>query len=88
MAIFVSVKVIPNASKNKIVGWNDNLLSLRIRGVPEKGRVNEELKIFLADLLGVAKSQIEICSGHTSRLKRIKIEGISSEQLRVLLVRN
>ena len=75
--MILHVKVTPNASKNEIVGWEGELLRMRIRGVPEKGRVNEELIAFLAKYLKIAKSQIEIVSGHTSRLKRVKIEGLS-----------
>ncbi len=80
MPILITLKITPNASKNQLVGWRENLLCLRIRGVPEKGHVNEELIDFLAELLDIAKSQIEIISGHTSRLKRIKIDGISEEK--------
>jgi len=80
MPIFITLKITPNASKNQLVGWRDKLLCLRIRGVPEKGHVNEELIAFLADLLDIAKSQIEIACGHTSRLKRIKIEDLSEEK--------
>jgi hypothetical protein len=79
MAIILQIKVTPNASKNQILGWEGNLLRLRIKGVPEKGRVNEELIEYLAETLDIAKSQIEILSGHTSRLKRLKIEGNSKE---------
>ena len=73
----MQIKVTPNASRNQILGYKEGILCVRIRGVPEKGRVNEELIAFLAETLGVAKSQIEILGGHTSRLKRLKIEGIS-----------
>jgi hypothetical protein len=76
--ISITVKVTPNASKNQIIGWVDNVLCIRIKGVPEKGRVNEELIAFLAKEFHLAKRQIEIVSGHTSRLKRIKIEGLLS----------
>lgn len=76
--MILNVKVTPNASKNEILGWEGDLLRIRVRGVPEKGRVNEELISFLAKYLKVAKSQIEIISGQTSRLKRLKIDGISS----------
>ena len=82
MAITIQVKVTPNASKNQILGWEDETLRIKVRGVPEKGRVNEELIEFLADLLDLAKSQIQLLSGHTSRIKRLKIEGISIEQLK------
>lgn len=74
MPITLQIKVTPNASKNQIMGWEGDVLRLRIKGVPEKGRVNEKLIEFLADTLGIAKSQIEILSGHTSRLKRLKID--------------
>lgn len=71
----IIVKVTPNASQNQIVGWEGETLKVRIRGVPEKGRVNEELVDFLSEEFGVPKSAIEIASGHTSRLKRLKIAG-------------
>lgn len=80
MAFFVVIKVTPNASKNEIVGWNEDQLRLRIRGVPEKGQVNNELIAYLAKLLGVSKTKIQIISGSTSRLKRLKIEGITQEE--------
>lgn len=73
--MMLAVKVTPNASKNQIVGWEGDVLKVRIKGVPEKGKVNEELVEFLADQLGVSKSQITIVAGHTSRQKRLKIEG-------------
>ncbi len=77
MALTIQIKVTPNASKNQIIGFTDGILKVRIRGVPEKGLVNKELIKFLAEVLGVAKSQIELLSGETSRLKRLKIEGIN-----------
>lgn len=72
---YIVVKVTPNASQNQIVGWEGDTLKVRVRGVPEKGKVNEELIEFLAEEFGVPKSAIEIASGHTSRMKRLKIAG-------------
>jgi uncharacterized protein (TIGR00251 family) len=70
--------IIPNASNNSIEGWESERLRIRIRGVPEKGEVNKNLITFLAKELGIAKSKIKILSGHTSRLKRIELEDVSS----------
>jgi uncharacterized protein (TIGR00251 family) len=75
LATIIQVKVTPNASRNQILGWEGEVLKVRIKGVPEKGRVNEELIEFLADEWDIPKSRIAILSGHTSRLKRLKIEG-------------
>lgn len=77
----LQIKVTPNASKNQLVGWAEGVLRLRIKGVPEKGQVNEELIAFLAKQLDIAKSHIELVSGKTSRLKRLKIAGLTREQL-------
>jgi len=40
-----------------------------------KGKANKALVGFLARKLGVKNSQVEIISGHTTRLKRIKVIG-------------
>lgn len=75
--MILQVKVTPNASKNEILGWEGNVLKIKVRGVPEKGKVNENLIEFLAQTLHIAKSRITLLSGHTGRLKRLEIEGIS-----------
>jgi len=80
MPIFLALKITPNAAKNQIMGWEDAVLRLRIKGIPEKGRVNEQLIAFLAESLQIAKSQIEIVSGHTTRHKRVKIAKITPKQ--------
>lgn len=72
--MILEVKVTPNASKNEIVRWEENRLVIKIRGVPEKGKVNENLIDFLAETLGIAKSKIKIVAGRTSRLKKLDIQ--------------
>jgi len=79
--VLVSVKVIPNAPKNHVVGWEDGRLRVRVRGVPEKGHANQILLEFLAEELGIAKTRLTIRSGDKSRLKRIQIEGLTLEDL-------
>lgn len=70
------VKVIPNARKNEIVAFQDEILKIRIHAPPDQGRANEELIEFLSEIFSVPKNNIEILSGHISRLKRLEIEGI------------
>lgn len=73
--MILEVKVVPHSSKNEIVRWEEGRLVVKVRGVPEKGKVNANLIAFLAKTWGIAKSQISIVSGQTSRIKRLKIEG-------------
>lgn len=83
--MILEIKVTPNASKNEILRWEENRLVIKIQGVPEKGKVNENLIAFLAKTLGIAKSQIEILSGKTSRLKKLEITGMSIDDVKVVL---
>ena len=86
--MILEVKVTPHASKNEILRWEENRLVVKIQGVPEKGKVNENLIDFLAKTLGIAKSQIEIIGGKTSRLKKLDIKGVSLEEAKEILSDN
>ena len=44
---------------------------------PVDGKANEALIQFLADFLGIPKSSIELISGKKSRIKKLKIAGIT-----------
>ena len=69
------VRVQPGASKNEIVGVQEDALKIRINAPPVKGKANRALIDFLAEKLGVKKSEVEIISGHTSKIKKIKVIG-------------
>lgn len=83
--MILEVKITPNALKNEILRWEENRLVIKIQGVPEKGKANENLIAFLAKTLGIAKSRIKIVAGQTSRLKKLNIQEISLEQIKELL---
>ena len=69
------VRVQPGASKNEIVGVREDALRIRISAPAVKGKANKALVHFLARKLGVKNSGVEIFTGHTTRLKRIKVIG-------------
>lgn len=83
--MILDVKIIPNASKNEILRWEENRLVIKIQGIPEKGKVNENLIYFLARTLAIAKSHIKIVAGQTSRLKKLNIQGVSIEYIKELM---
>ena len=76
----LEIKVIPNAPKSKIEGWEEGRLKVKIRALPEKGKANAELIALLANVFDLPKSQIELLTGATSRLKRVRIHGLSQEE--------
>jgi uncharacterized protein (TIGR00251 family) len=69
------IKITPNAHKNEIVGWQGDVLKVKIEAPPEKGKANDLLIEFLAETFSLAKQNIRIVSGHTSRLKKVEING-------------
>ena len=63
----------------------DGGLKIRLTAPPVDGAANEALVKFLADTFSVPKSQVEIVSGHTSRNKIVRIQGISQDEAERLL---
>ena len=83
--IIISIKVIPKSSIDKIVGWENTNLKIKLKAVPEKGKANAYLIKFLAKKLSIVASNIELVSGETSRIKKILIKGVSLEEVNHLL---
>ena len=73
--VIFKIKVQPGAAKNEIVGVQGDVLKVKINAPPVKGKANRALTDFLAEKLGVKKSEVEIISGHTSKIKKIKVLG-------------
>jgi uncharacterized protein (TIGR00251 family) len=75
------VRVVPRASKNEIAGVHGDALKVRLTAPPVEGKANETLIVFLAQRLGVRKSQVEIVAGTTSRRKMIRVMGVSPQEV-------
>ena len=71
MLLFVSI--IPNASRNEIVGWVGEALKIKIAAPPVEGKANKELIHFLAKIFDLRPADLRIVSGETSRKKKIEI---------------
>ena len=85
--VTLKVTVQPRASRDEVVGPHRDTLKIRITATPVAGGANKHLLKFLAKKLRVARSQMSIASGATSRAKSIAIEGISTEEVRQRLTR-
>ncbi len=77
----LTVRVVPRASRNEIAEiMDDGTLRIRLTAPPVDQKANEALIEFLADILGVARSKIEIVAGHNSRQKLVSILDISPQE--------
>ena len=86
--ISFQVKVHPRAKKNGITGTLGEALRLSLTAPPVEGRANEACIEFFARLLKVPRSSITIASGRSSRLKVIRITGITAAEFRARLPHN
>ena len=76
----VSLLVSPGATRNKVLGFAEGQLRIKVAAPPVKGKANRELIAFLSQVLDIGKSDINIIKGHTSRNKLIAIDGLSQEE--------
>jgi len=79
--VLFTVKVVPGSSRTAIAGILDDMIKIRVAAAPEKGKANQCLLAFLAKRLSVKKNAMEIVSGQTHPVKRIRAMGISAIQL-------
>ena len=75
------VTVQPKAYRNKVGGYETGTLRLRVTAPPHDGKANEAVVSLLAESLDVAKSQVRIVRGHSSRQKTISVESLTLEEL-------
>ena len=80
-AVTFAVKVIPRASKNQIVGIEGEAIKIRLNAPPVEGKANDALIEFLADVLNIARGQIEIVTGQTARRKIVRVRGRTAKQI-------
>ena len=77
----ITVRVIPRAGQTKLAGRRGDALLIRVAAAPVDEAANQELTAFLAQLFDVPRRSITIEAGRRSRDKRVRVSGLSDEQL-------
>ena len=76
----IRVRLTPRSVRDKIVGWQEGYLKVRVSAPPVEGKANAALEKLLAGALGVPKLSIGIVSGTRSREKTVVIDGLSQDE--------
>jgi uncharacterized protein (TIGR00251 family) len=83
-----TVRVVTRADSVEIVGvQDDGSLKIRLTESPAEGRANTQLVDFLATILEVDPSQIEIVAGGDKPNKIISVENVTPAWIEQRLVR-
>jgi len=80
--VIVTVRVIPRAGRSGLTGTRAGALLVRLHAAPVDGAANAELIEIVAKALGVSKRAVSIATGERSRLKTLRVTGISLEGAR------
>jgi uncharacterized protein (TIGR00251 family) len=76
------VKVVPGASRDRLVGALGRALKLAVAAPPEGGKANAAVCKLLARSLGVKAADVTIVSGHTQPLKQVAVQGLTAADVR------
>lgn len=77
--IILEVRVIPRAGRSGLDGTRDGALLVRLKAPPVDGAANAELIEVLSRALGVPKRALTIVAGDRGRLKRVRIDGVTTD---------
>ena len=77
----IKIKLTPRASRNEVLGRDEEGYRVRVSASPVEGRANKALVVLLSEKLGIAKRDIEIRSGNTHRLKTVRIHGLTGADI-------
>jgi uncharacterized protein (TIGR00251 family) len=79
-----SVRVQPRAGRSGVVGIHGDALKVRVAAPPVDGAANAALVEFFAEIFAVARRDVRIVAGETSRSKIVEIDGITERAVREL----
>jgi len=84
-AVLVPLKVVPGASRSRIVGVLGDRLKVAVAAPPEQGAANDEVVSVLAAALGVKPSAVTVTGGHGSPRKTVSVVGVNLSRVRTAL---
>ena len=82
LGVLVPVKVVPGASRSKVVGILDGALKVAVAAPPEKGKANKALIKILAETFGLPRNHVTIEQGQSSPHKLVLLHGADVDHVR------
>ncbi|HMV27767.1 MAG TPA: DUF167 domain-containing protein [Anaerolineales bacterium] len=83
----LAVRITPRASRNQIAGvLNDGTVKIQLAADPDDKNLNSDLLAFLAEVLGVPRTRVEIVAGESGRDKLISVLDMDVETVHQRIV--
>ncbi|MFI4889166.1 MAG: DUF167 domain-containing protein [Steroidobacterales bacterium] len=77
--IRVDVYIQPRASRTELAGMHDGVVKIRIAAPAIENAANRALIEFIAQHLGIARRDVRVVAGSTSRRKVLEINGVAAD---------
>ena len=84
-SVTLTLHIQPGAKRTEVAGPHGDALKIRLAAPPIDGRANTALIEFIADRMGLAKSDVRLISGLTSRRKILQITAAPADSEQRLL---
>lgn len=84
--LIIRIKIVPNSSKNDII-IEDEFIKVKVTAQPIENKANKALIEFLSKSFKIAKSNIEILKGDTSKDKTILIRTADENKRNEIITR-
>ena len=85
MAITIEILVQPRASRAKIGPMHDGRIKIAVTAPPVDGEANAAVIALLAARLGIARGDIAVIAGASSRRKTLRIANVTEAQVAELM---
>lgn len=83
--VLLRVKVVPGASRTRVLGRHGDRIRIAVAAPPEKGKANSALLEFLAPCCGLRARDLAVEAGATAPQKTIRLHGISPQAVSAAL---
>ena len=79
-AVLIAIEVQPGASRQGIIGFNEwrGRIQVAVKAEAQKGKANHAVCNVLTKIFSVP---VTVVSGHTTRQKKVSIEGLTSVEI-------
>jgi uncharacterized protein (TIGR00251 family) len=77
----LTVKVVPNASRDRVAGRYGDGIKIQTSSPPEAGKANAAVTKILAQFLNIKPNQVELVSAPANPRKQFRISGLTDAQL-------
>ena len=84
-ATSLRIRLTPRGGRDAVLGWQGDVLRVRVAAPPAEGRANEALLTLLARRLAVPRHALILTHGSASRHKRVEVAGLDAATVRARL---